>query len=239
MGRIIVADHEPLFREGIRAVLAHLHTRLECALEYEETDTLDGVMEAVDGDDDVRAVILDSSLLHQDGTAAILTLRARLPEAALVIFAPSIDPETARLCMTCGAAGYLVRTSRRDEIFAALQTILRGGNAAPDTPRPLPGERSVTQTGFAMPRDVRAPLLLSFRQMAVLNLVNDGKPNKQIAWELSISETTVKAHMTAILRKLGVNSRAQAIVLLQRQHARATGPRTIYPVRQPAAQATG
>jgi DNA-binding NarL/FixJ family response regulator len=58
---------------------------------------------------------------------------------------------------------------------------------------------------------------LTGRQVAVLDLVANGKSNKQIAWELSISETTVKAHMTAILRKLGVNSRAQAIVLYQRQ----------------------
>jgi DNA-binding NarL/FixJ family response regulator len=58
---------------------------------------------------------------------------------------------------------------------------------------------------------------LTGRQVAVLELVASGKSNKQIAWELSISETTVKAHMTAILRKLGVTSRAQAIVLFQRQ----------------------
>ena len=107
-------------------------------------------------------------------------------------------------------AGFISKHASREEVMAALRTVLEGGTAVPRNDAPEPGRRTAAvedQDGSS----------LSDRQAAVLNLVTYGKSNKQIAWELSISETTVKAHMTAILRKLGVSSRAQAIVLLQRR----------------------
>jgi DNA-binding NarL/FixJ family response regulator len=109
------------------------------------------------------------------------------------------------------------KSASKDEIAIALQTVFDGGIYVPKSLAP-----SLAPTQLApvsrrhVPEDQDSGPLTG-RQVAVLDLVATGKSNKQIAWELSISETTVKAHMTAILRKLGVNSRAQAIVLFQRQ----------------------
>jgi DNA-binding NarL/FixJ family response regulator len=121
-----------------------------------------------------------------------------------------------RQAISCGAAGFIPKSSPRDLIATALQVVFAGGIYVP---RELLGEAEPARDRSADHRgggDDPFSGPLTQRQVEVLNLVADGKSNKQIAYELSISEMTVKAHVTAILRKLGVVSRAQAIVKFQR-----------------------
>jgi DNA-binding NarL/FixJ family response regulator len=215
LGRVIVADHQPLFREGICAILAQIAAHSGRALACEEMSSLAACTDRAPGEEPVDMAIIDLSLLRAQGMAGILAVRRALPNTKLVALASADDTELMQLCVICGVTGFLHRSARRQDIMAALQLMLDGGTQTPNFPPP-PGSHRACRPIVRGPDDDRDLGKLSVRQTEVLDLVKEGKSNKQIAWELSISETTVKAHMTAILRKLGVNSRAQAIVLLQR-----------------------
>ncbi len=212
MGRVLIADEQPLFRDALRGVLDQFSAdawRFTC----QEADSFDALMRLADDDDDLDAVLLDFSLLREQGQAELVALRSKLPSVPVIVFAAGENAEKMRLCLTCGVAGFISKTSGREEVMIALRTVFGGGIAVPRGAA-SPASGAVRRRGAFAYQGCGS---LSDRQTAVLKLVTDGKSNKQIAWELSISETTVKAHMTAILRKLGVSSRAQAIVLLQRR----------------------
>ena len=210
MARVLIADEHPLFRDAIRGVVDQVFggtTNVDCR----EAHSIDALMGLADGADDLDGVLLDLALLREQGFTELVTLCSRSPSVPVIVFSALEDAGTVSLCMTCGVAGFISKSSCREEVLAALRTVFAGGIAIPRFAVPVPGafgRRAVAETTKRDP--------LSGRQAAVLDLVTNGKSNKQIAWELSISETTVKAHMTAILRKLGVSSRAQAIVLLRR-----------------------
>ena len=202
MGRVLIADEQPLFRDALRGVLEQLSAgngRFAC----EEASSFAALMRLADDDEALDAVLLDLSLLRQQGYGELLALRSKLPSVPVIVFCAGEHAEKVRLCLVCGVAGFISKHASREEVMAALRTVLEGGTAVPRNDAPEPGRR----TAAAEDQDGSS---LSDRQAAVLNLVTYGKSNKQIAWELSISETT-------ILRKLGVSSRAQAIVLLQRR----------------------
>jgi DNA-binding NarL/FixJ family response regulator len=211
MARVIVADSQPLFRDAISVIVTGL---LAGDGRCETFGTLADMTAAIDADPAPTCVIIDLTLLGYGGMTDIVGLRRGMASTAFVVLAPSADPQTVHLCLMCGVAGFIPKTAPHADIASALQTVLDGGIHMPS----FAGLPSAGTLSLHAPKDDDADQhALSGRQLAVLDLVRDGKSNKQIAWELSISETTVKAHMTAILRKLGVNSRAQAIVLLQRQ----------------------
>ena len=212
MGRVLIADEQPLFRHALRGVLDQFSAE-DWHFVCQEASSFAGLMRLADDDDDLDAVLLDLSLLRQQGYVELVALRSKLPTVPVIVFSAGDNAEKVRICVTCGVMGFICKSSSREEVAQALRTVLDGGTAVPRGSVALApgaaGRRTASED-----QDCGA---LSDRQAAVLNLVTDGKSNKQIAWELSISETTVKAHMTAILRKLGVSSRAQAIVLLQRR----------------------
>ncbi len=212
LGRVLIADEQPLFRDAIRGVIKQFFSET-WNFTCQEAGSFEALMRLADDDDDLDAVLLDLSLLRKQGFGELVALRSKLPSVPVIVFSALDDAEKVHLCMTCGVVGFISKSSSREEVRAALRTVFEGGIAVPPSGT-LPAPGAFGRRGAAEDQECGS---LSDRQAAVLNLVTDGKSNKQIAWELSISETTVKAHMTAILRKLGVSSRAQAIVLLQRR----------------------
>jgi DNA-binding NarL/FixJ family response regulator len=217
MARVVIAEEYPLFREALCGLVAELFDRLGWHCDYAEADSMEAVLRVAETGDRLAAILLDLGLLGPRGLSQLVGLRGRLPCVPLVVFSSLFDPAAMHLSMTCGVAGFILKTASRDEVAAALQTVFAGGIATPDFPGLMARPAPFAGFGRRVADEDQDAGALSGRQAAVLDLVADGKSNKQIAWELSISETTVKAHMTAILRKLGVSSRAQAIVLLQRQ----------------------
>jgi DNA-binding NarL/FixJ family response regulator len=217
MARVLIADDHPLFRDAIRGVVAQVFAEAGWEFSCLEAASVGEVMRIADAEDELDLVLLDLYMPGAQGLSQLVTLRSKLPATPIIVLSSLSDPQTVSQCLTCGAAGFVPKSASKDEIAVALQTVFDGGVYAPSclgpgpVPAPLPpvARRHVSDDQDSGP--------LTGRQIAVLDLVALGKSNKQIAWELSISETTVKAHMTAILRKLGVNSRAQAIVLFQRQ----------------------
>ena len=217
MTRVLVADDEPLFREAMCGVVAQVFADWGWDFASEQAATIGEVMRIADREEELDGIILDLSILGPQGLSQLVTLRSKQPAVPLIVLSSVVDPQTVHLCMTCGVAGFIAKSSSRAAIVSALQNVFDGGIHMPNFPGSPASPPAFPQFGRRAFDDDQECGPLSGRQVAVLDLVTDGKSNKQIAWELSISETTVKAHMTAILRKLGVSSRAQAIVLLQRQ----------------------
>ena len=217
MARVLIADDHPLFRDAIRGVVAQVFADAGWDFSCVEAATVADVMRIADSDDELDLLLLDLCMPGAQGLSQLVALRSKLPSTPIIVLSSLSEPQTVNQCLTCGAAGFVPKSATKDEIALALRTVFDGGIYMPACLGPTPQLTPLPPVARRHNADDQDTGPLTGRQVAVLDLVANGKSNKQIAWELSISETTVKAHMTAILRKLGVNSRAQAIVLFQRQ----------------------
>ena len=208
MFKILIADDHPLFREAVRDVVGHIMAARGWEHVCQEATETKALFAAVDEDDDFDLILLDLVMPGSNGMSDLVALRDAAPGTPIVVISSASDAATVRQAVTCGASGFVPKSAPKDQLHRALSEVLAGGVYFPgqDTP-PLPRRRDE-------PDSPSGPL--TGRQIAVLALLAKGKSNKQIANELDISENTVKAHMTSILRKMGVTTRAQAIVAFQR-----------------------
>ena len=215
MPKVLIADDHPLFREAIRDVVEGLFGEDGWELTCLEATGVEELLALAESHEDLDLILLDLFMPGAHGLSHLMTLRGRMPQTPVVVISSLNDAETVRQALTCGAAGFIPKSSPKDLIATALQVVFAGGIylprellGEPEPARERPADRGAADDPFTGP--------LTPRQVEVLNLVAEGKSNKRIAYDLSISEMTVKAHVTAILRKLGVVSRAQAIVKFQR-----------------------
>lgn len=217
MAHILIANDHPLFRDALRGVASDVFADAPCTFDCAEAGDLDETMRIAESGQALDLVLLDLNLPGADGMSHLLTLRHKRPNAAIIVLSATPDTQLVTQAMICGATGFVSKAAFRSEFESALQTVFGGGVYLPNMPaRPLQGPMVPLPGVRRRPVPVSENWKLTGRQLAVMDLVAAGKSNKQIAWELTISETTVKAHMTEILRKLSVNSRAQAIVLFRR-----------------------
>jgi DNA-binding NarL/FixJ family response regulator len=197
MSRIIIVDDHPLFRAALRQTLA-------IAANVEEAGDLAALNAALEADRDCDLVLLDLNMPGAHGLSGLLLLRAQYPEIPVMIISAVEDLKVIRRTFELGAAGYLPKSAGPADIRAAIATVLKGEVFVP------PGVSlgaDDEQTLFS-----RRLATLTPQQIRVLLMLSDGLMNKQIAYELSVSEATVKAHVSAILQKLGVESRTQAVI---------------------------
>jgi DNA-binding NarL/FixJ family response regulator len=212
MPRILIAEDHPLFREAVRGVVEQVFAPHHGGTETIEAASAEELEAATPPDTELDLVVLDLFMPGAHGLSHLVGLRARLPATPIVIFSSVTDARVVRQAITCGAAGYIPKSASRDEIAGAFATIMAGGIYLP---RRFSAEyEAASLRPRALDDADHGPL--TGRQAAVLELVAAGKANKQIAYELGISEITVKTHVTAILRKLRVTNRGQAIVMFQR-----------------------
>lgn len=154
------------------------------------------------------AVFLDLNLPDADGLDGLLKVRKAAPDAVMLIVSSLTSPAIVNAAIDFGASGYVPKHSQRQVFQDALARIARGeiylpeGFVAPDGPRPLAQTRDRLES-------------LTRQQSRILSLISEGKLNKQIAHDLDIAESTVKAHVTVIMRKLGVQTRTQAVLAAQ------------------------
>src|SRR5690242_16792921 len=188
MPKVLIADDHPLFRDALREVVSRVFATRGWDLTCLEAAERDEVIAITQSEDDLDLILLDLFMPGAAGLSELVTLRNTVPAVPIVIVSLLDDAATVRQALACGAAGYLPKTSSRELIAAALQTVLPGGVYIP---RELLAE---LQTGPAAAKDTEADTgALTPRQLAVLSLLANGKSNKQIARELAISEMTVKA----------------------------------------------
>ena len=154
-------------------------------------------------------VILDLDMPGMQGLAGVAALRAAHPAAPLVIVSATRNPAAMRQAVEMGAAGFIPKSAPMEQIVASVRAAMQGEVILP--PNAGDGVLPASDADLA----ARAASLTP-QQHRVFALMSEGKPNKIIAYDMQIGEATVKAHVTEILRKMGVHSRSQAIVLAQR-----------------------
>jgi DNA-binding NarL/FixJ family response regulator len=200
--RLVIADDHPLFRGALREAVNGLFERTEIA----EAGTIDEVAKLLDSDGDVDLILLDLTMPGVRGFSGLMYLRAQFPSVPIVIVSANDDPVVIRRCMDFGASGFIPKTLDIEGMRAAITRVLKGGIWTPPDVDLETG--SDAQASALMARLAT----LTPQQVRVLMMLSEGLLNKQIAYELGVSEATVKAHVSAILQKLGVESRTQAVI---------------------------
>jgi DNA-binding NarL/FixJ family response regulator len=200
--RFLIADDHPLFRGALREAVSGLLPTVDIA----EAGTFEEVGETLERGGEVDLVLLDLSMPGARGFSGLMYLRAQYPGVPVAIVSANDDPAAIRRCMQLGASGFIPKTLSVDGMRAAMSKILDGGVWTPPDVDLSGG--SDTETAELMARMAT----LTPQQVRVLMMLSEGLLNKQIAYQLGVSEATVKAHVSAILQKLGVESRTQAVI---------------------------
>lgn len=202
---VIVADDHPLFRTALREALKPVLPGARVV----EADSFPALQAALQAHGTPDLVLLDLNMPGVRGFSSLLFLRSEYPAVPVVVVSGYEEPALIQRVLHFGAVGFIPKTSSLETMGEAVQSALNGNVW---TPAPLP--KGVDDRADAEIANKVATL--SPQQLRVLLMLADGRLNKQIAHELSITEATVKAHMTVILRKLGLARRTQAAVLAQR-----------------------
>lgn len=200
--RFVIADDHPLFRGALRQTLETGFAAAAIA----EAGSLEEVTAALEAADETDLVLLDLAMPGVRGFSGLMYLRAQYPSVPVVVVSANEEPSTIRRCMNFGAAGFIPKSLPRDAIRAAIAAVLGGGTwIPPGVDLTSPGEDEAAAMAARLST-------LTPQQVRVLMMLSEGLLNKQIAYELGVSEATVKAHVSAILQKLGVDSRTQAVI---------------------------
>jgi len=204
---MIVDDH-PLFCDALSIAL-----KMVAGIETVDTaQTLDAALVRLATGAAPDVILLDLNLPDVNGLDGLMRLRDRAPDLPIIVVSSMSDNRMIRATLQAGANGFVPKHSQRDVFQQAFRAIEHGERYLPDG-YVSPGDQA---SGRDPSEDAVARLsTLTKQQARILKLICDGKLNKQIAFDLSIAETTVKAHVTAIMRKLGVQSRTQAVLIAQ------------------------
>ncbi len=200
--RLVIADDHPLFRGALREAVSGLFERAEIA----EAGSFDDVATLLERDADADLVLLDLSMPGVRGFSGLMYLRAQYPSVPVIVVSANDDPAAIRRCIEFGASGFIPKTLGVDDMRKAIASIIEGGIWTP--PDVDLDSGSDAETAELMGRLAT----LTPQQVRVLMMLSEGLLNKQIAYQLGVSEATVKAHVSAILQKLGVESRTQAVI---------------------------
>ncbi len=202
----IIADDHPLFRGALRQILQDSF-RPESVTEAENYQQLELVVEEAQ---DVDLLFLDLTMPGVSGLSGLINLKAQYPQLPVMIVSATDDVATIRRAMDLGASGFVSKSASLEEIGEAVRTVLDGGEW-------VSGDMELGAENDAEIADLIARIrALTPQQTRVLSMLGQGLLNKQLAYELKISEATVKAHVSAVLQKLGVDSRTQAVILLSK-----------------------
>ncbi|KQW30343.1 MULTISPECIES: response regulator transcription factor [Pseudomonas] len=208
MYKILIADDHPLFREAIHNVISDGFPGSEVM----ETADLDSALALTAEHDDLDLILLDLNMPGMHGLNGLINLRNEAPTIPVVIVSAEQDKQVVLQAITYGAVGFITKSSPRSQMTDAIEQILNGNvYLPPDIIRTQksPLGRRLNENPSFPPELLQA---LTRKQLLVLERMTKGESNKQIAYTLDIAETTVKAHVSAILRKLNVHNRVQAIL---------------------------
>ena len=204
--KLIIADDHPLFRGALKGAIEAFMPDATVRV----AEGLDELGRVLADERDVDLVLLDLTMPGVQGFSGLIYLRAQFPDVPIVIVSATEEPVVIRRAVEFGASGFIPKSLDIDGIGNAIRTILSGDIwAPPDVDLDTAEDREIIDL-------VRRIGRLTPQQMRVLMMLSEGLLNKQIAYELTVSEATVKAHVSAILQKLGVDSRTQAVIAASR-----------------------
>jgi DNA-binding NarL/FixJ family response regulator len=199
---IIIADDHPLFRGALKQALAF--GGQETAIV--EAGSLEEARKAAEAYPDADLMMLDLAMPGVSGLSGLMMMRAEFPAIPVAVVSATDDAATIRRALDLGASGFISKSSGIDDIRAAIAAVMEGGVYAP------PGYEAGRDQDNEIDALIGRLKTLTPQQTRVLGMIGEGLLNKQIAYELGVSEATVKAHVSAILLKLDVDSRTQAVI---------------------------
>lgn len=208
MYKILIADDHPLFREAITNVVRDGFPGATLM----ETADLDSTLALTQEHDDLDLILLDLNMPGMHGLNGLINLRNEAPTIPVVIVSAEQDKQVVLQAITYGAVGFITKSSPRAQMTEAIEQILNGNVYLPSDI--IRTQKNATRRSNPEQSSIPPELLqaLTRKQLLVLERMTKGESNKQIAYNLDIAETTVKAHVSAILRKLNVHNRVQAIL---------------------------
>ena len=198
MDRIVVADDHPLFRAALGSALA----RAAPGAVVEEVASLSDARAAL-GRGPTDLLLLDLKMGDCDGFAGLVAIRSDWPSVPVVVVSASEDGSTVRRALSFGASGFIPKSATLDAMVEALSAVLAGDTWAPEID---------DDAKDAMEGRIAS---LTPAQLKILVGLQQGRLNKQIAYDLGVTEATIKAHLTGVFRKLGVQNRTQAVIAAQ------------------------
>ncbi|WP_165215765.1 response regulator [Affinirhizobium pseudoryzae] len=201
---IIIADDHPLFRGALRQALGDIAGQAEII----EAGSFEAARSAASGHPEADLMLLDLAMPGVSGFSGLMSLRAEFASLPIMIVSATDDGSTIRRALQLGASGFISKSSGLDEIRQAIETVLEGGVWVPE------GVERDAEEDPAVAELMERLKTLTPQQSRVLSMLAEGLLNKQIAYELGVSEATIKAHVSAILLKLNVDSRTQAVIKL-------------------------
>jgi DNA-binding NarL/FixJ family response regulator len=215
--RFLIVDDHPLYRAALRGAVAAAFSDGE----FFESDSIAGLFESLEHHPHTDLLLLDLNLPGAHGFSALAHLRGSHPQLPVIVVSATDDAHTVRQAYAFGALGFVSKSADALTIGRSVQAVLRGDIFTPAGLGPDP-EPAID----AMALDVAQRMAqLTPQQFRVFGMLCSGRLNKQIAYDLQITEATVKAHMTAILRKLGAANRTQAALLAERLSHDSSEPR--------------
>lgn len=218
--KVLVVDDHALIRDALRRVLE----QLEREVTVFEAGDCGQAFRVIEAQPDLDLVLLDLNLPGMQGLAALTELRTRYPAVSVVVVSAASDRVSVTQALDHGAMGYIPKSSSNEVLASALRLVVSGGIYIPpeilgrSEPQMKPGnvESPALDAGGSPPRLLPSDLGLTERQAQILILLMQGKSNKLICRELDLAESTVKNHVTHVLRTLNVTSRTQAVIAAAR-----------------------
>ena len=199
---LVIADDHPLFRDALRQAVASV----VASAVISEAGSFDDLTALLERDSDVDLILLDLTMPGISGFSGLIYLRAQYPAIPVVIVSASDDAGTIRRSLDFGASGFIPKRFGVETLRDAIMKVMEGDVWVP----PDTDLTSADDPDMSRLRD--RLVTLTPQQVRVLMMLSEGLLNKQIAYELGVSEATIKAHVSAILQKLGVESRTQAVI---------------------------
>ena len=205
--KVLIADEQSLFRDGLTLRLKEINQNIDILQSSSLTETL----QILSAEPNTDILILDIDLAGFSAEETIKNIQNISPSAKIIAISSSEDVHNIKNILSLGAKGYIPKRSDSNILSGALKLILDGGTYIP--PIMLKTDSISKSTSPTLP-----PLKknLTNRQSQVLDLIAQGKSNKQIAYDMGVSEATVKLHINALLRSLKVNNRTQAVITAQK-----------------------
>ena len=220
MAKLIVADDHPLFRNA----LIHAISNTFVTKSTIETDSFEATCEALQEHPDADLLLLDLHMPGNCGFLGLIQLRKQYPTLPIVVISASDDVDVIKRVMAFGASAFIPKSAHPAEIGKALSAVMDGELWVPVAIRSQVMNQQQHQPDLDLASKVAE---LTPQQYKVLFYLTEGWLNKQIAYDLHISEATVKAHITAIFRKLGVTNRTQVVIQAQRLQLEAPADKTL------------
>ena len=202
---VLIAEDHPLFRNALSAAVHKVFTNVTII----ESDSIPTLQHTLESHSPPNLILLDLHMPGAHGFSALLFLKNHYPSIPILVISAREQEKIILQAIAYGAAGFIPKSSPADAIFKAIPSVLSGNQWVPE-------HIDLAAASITKKSDMEEKIAtLTPQQFRVLGMVSEGLLNKQIAFDLDVSEATIKAHVTAIFKKLKIKNRTQAVLALQ------------------------